>query len=252
MNRMDIRRRMLESLSNKVIFSYTGSYDFSGDEYKGYLILKTSGTLSIKGTVDLCLVGGGGRGANGDQDGSGASADYDGGAGGAGGYVNNYFAQELDTSLSVVVGAGSTSEYSAGAQTTVGATYTASGGKSAYNKTAAVGRGTSGNGGHKYAGGGSGIPSGGENGVFPWNDSANFSTYQVSGCGGGGGAITGNGGAGGSGGGGNGGGNGGAASIGSPGTPNTGGGGGGGSGKDSKSGGNGGSGVVLICWGYTH
>lgn len=257
MNRVDIRRRMLESLSNKVIFSYTGSYDFSGDEYKGYLILKTSGTLTIKGVVDLCLVGGGGRGYKGWHTPGGTTTSYwRGGGGGAGGFVSNYTEQDLNDDFTVTIGAGSSTEGSAGGQTSVGASFTANGGNSpsAY-QVAAVGRGTSGSGSASSSVNGGN----GEDGVYPFNDATNFASYRVSGCGGGGvggiaGVTSGEGGSGGSGGGGNGG----TRDVGNSGTANTGGGGGGGgvAGSSSspswKNGGNGGSGVVFICWGYTH
>lgn len=256
MNRMDIRRRMLESAASGVSLSYTGDYDYFGDPVKGFAVLKTSGTLTIKGTVDLCLVGGGGKGHRGDY----TSPNYRGGGGGAGGYVSNYIVQELDGDFFVTVGAGSSTQGSPGGQTSVGASYTANGGtspSSTPNVNAAVtGRGTSGQGAiyrsdAKFPG------FAGENGVYPWDDSTNFSSYRVSGCGGGGGyssSTTYGPGAGGLGGGGNGGraSDGTLNGLGYPGADNTGGGGGGASSSNrtNGNGGNGGSGVVFVRWGY--
>jgi len=234
------RRAVLYGIGGGVDYSYTGTYDSYGDTSHGYLVLKTSGTLSIKGTVDLCLVGGGGKGAQGSKSGYGS-----GGAGGAGGYVQNHVTQELNGDYAVTIGAGSTST-AAGGVTSVSGSYTANGGTSAQTSSSVTGRGTSGNGGTKGA-----YSTSGEDGIFPWNDATNFSAFRVSGCGGG--AIRntiGTPGSGGAGGGGNGGGSG---QAGTAGSANTGGGGGGGNGGDavsSKVGGNGGSGVVLVRWGY--
>jgi hypothetical protein len=236
MNRMDIRRRMLEAAANGVSFAYTGTFDSFGDGSQGFLVLKTSGTLTIAGTVDLCLVGGGGKGRT--------AVSTKGGGGGAGGFVQNFLDQELDGNLLVTIGAGSTTQGSAGEQTKVGTSYTANGGNSPTSSQVSVtGRGTSGMG---ASSGGAGTN--GEDGVFPFDDSVNFSGYCVSGCGGGGAAAKpcGLGGTGG-------GGNGGNQSAGTPGAVNTGGGGGGGAHFYTYYvGGNGGSGVVFICWGYTH
>ncbi len=240
------RRSVLHGIGG-VEYSYTGTFDSYGNASQGYLVLKTSGTLSIKGTVDLCLVGGGGKGEN-------AHTSSGGGGGGAGGYVQNYLAQELDDSFTVTIGAGSTG--SDGGQSKVGTAYTANGGNDGGGGSketryvGGVGRGTAGDGGHSST-----PATGGENGIYPWNDSVNFASFQVSGCGGGGGNVA-VGGSGGAGGGGNGGS--GASSpptTGTAGTDNTGGGGGGGARRSSSSasyGGNGGTGVVIICWGYNH
>lgn len=249
------RRAVLHGIGGGgVSFSYTGTFDSFGDETQGFLVLKTSGTLTIKGTVDLCLVGGGGRGYKGWHTSGGTSVTYwRGGGGGAGGYVSNYTGQDINDDLTVTIGAGSSVEGSVGGQTSVGASFTANGGNSPNVYQAAVtGRGTSGKGGAASTT----DATSGEDGIYPWDDSVNFSGYRVSGCGGGGATYLTEGGLGGAGGGGDGG------IIGSlngtPGTANTGGGGGGGKVSGSSSspafnaGSNGGSGVVFICWGYTH
>lgn len=237
MNMIDIRRRMLEAAASGVSFAYTGTYDSYGDALQGYLVLKTSGTLSIKGKVDLCLVGGGGKGYKG-------TSSY-GGGGGAGGFVSNYTEQGLHGDFTVTIGAGSSTETTAGGQTSVGV-LTANGGNSPTGRVGAIGRGTGGNGVSSLY-----DPSNGEDGVYPWDDNTNFSGYRVSGCGGGGSDSAHALGAGGSGGGGDGGQS--SPYTGSPGIANTGGGGGGGRyGEYNYVGGNGGSGVVIICWGYNH
>lgn len=128
----------------------------------------------------------------------------------------------------------------------MGVGFTANGGHSTSVRDGAVGRGTGGTGGKLFT-----SATNGEDGVYPWGDSTDFSSYRVSGCGGGG-AVSqaldpGIGGAGGGGDGGNG-----TVRTGVSGSANTGGGGGGGAYVDSVagSGGSGGSGVVLIRWGY--
>lgn len=231
-----------------VTFAYTGTYDSFGDASQGYLVLKTSGTLTIKGTVDLCLVGGGGKGYKGWITGSIKS----GGAGGCGGYVENFISQELNGDYSVTIGAGSSTEGAAGGATQIGSSYTANGGNSGgatvYN--GANGRGLSGYGAYTNDGATHKVGGNGEDGVFPWNDSTNFSGNRVSGCGGGGAASpTYTQGSGGAGGGGDGGGY---NALGNSATENTGGGGGGSSyqKRTTGNGGNGGSGVVFVRWGY--
>lgn len=235
-----------------VSLSYTGDYDYFGNTAQGFAVLKTSGVLTIHGTVDLCLVGGGGRGYNGYTV-AGSVSSWQGGGGGAGGFVENHLAQALNGDVAVTIGAGSTVQGSAGGQTKIGTSYTANGGNSpAARQVSITGRGTSGQGAN---GGYSGTDATqGEDGVYPWNDSANFSSYRVSGCGGGGNNFSNDSAPGGAGGGGDGG----YRTDGEAGTANTGGGGGGGgtygssSSPSPKSGGNGGSGVVFICWGYNH
>ena len=231
------RRAVLYGIGGGVEYSYTGTYDPYGDASQGYLVLKTSGTLTIKGTVDLCLVGGGGKGyGNNDNDA--------GGGGGAGGYVTNYTAQKLSGSYSVTIGEGASTQGVAGGQTSIGTTFTADGGTSATGSAGAVGRGAGGKGGTSTA------AVAGEAGVYPWGDSTNFASHQISGCGGGGSRYDAGFGpkAGSAGGGGSGGDRG----EGVAGGTNKGGGGGGAGAVYNKryAGGNGGSGVVFVRWGY--
>ncbi len=241
------RRAVLHGIGG-VEYSYTGTFDSYGNASQGYLVLKTSGTLTIKGTVDLCLVGGGGSG--------GRSGHYYSGGGGAGGYVENFLSQNLSGNYTVTIGAGAVATGTADAGTTsVGTAYTALYGTRCGLGTQqsvhgpVTGRGTGAKGRWSNGDGASG-----EDGVYPWDDSTNFASYRVSGTGGAGG-FRGSGGsacvggAGGAGGGGAGGSS--AARTGIAGTANTGGGGGGGGYYSSGAyGGNGGTGVVFVRWGY--
>ena len=57
------RRMVLNSIVRFALPLYTGTYVISGDKKKGYILCKTSGTLTLsKGVYDIFVVGSGGGG----------------------------------------------------------------------------------------------------------------------------------------------------------------------------------------------
>ena len=84
--------------------SYSGNYSVFGDNRKGYMILKSSGTLSFKKPrqVDVFMLAAGtngGNGANGYRGDAGT-----GGTGGLGGEHDNMYSVTLGESVPVVIG----------------------------------------------------------------------------------------------------------------------------------------------------
>lgn len=120
-------------------FTYTGDYVVRKD---GVVELRSSGTLVFlsKEVIDLFLVGGGGGGGNANQ--------YYGAGGGGGGYTQTVksASTNINTPITVNVGAGG-SAGSAGGATSFGDTATANGG---------IGGGPNGSGGNGGSGGGGG------------------------------------------------------------------------------------------------
>ena len=119
------------SASRPFAFTYTGAYETEGNLEGNFVIrFKTSGTLTItshgnntSGLYDLFAVGGGGKG--------GCSDDTSGrGFGGGGGGYTSIVKSKSITSISIVIGAGSSSYGGEGGTTSFGQVLSANGGKS--------------------------------------------------------------------------------------------------------------------------
>ena len=242
---MRMSRRMgLNSIVRFKIPAFSGTYVISGDKRKGYMVCKTSGTLTFdtKCVVDIFVIGGGA---------SGGGKPNSGGLGPGGGASGYMLTKKQITvapgSYSVTIGAGAAENSKqtpqAGGQTGVtigGVTVSADGGSGITNGS--------------FAGGAANNDTTGNRNGFPGTasnkrafDDASFPLYG----GGAGGAAyytsskyQGTGGAAGTPGGGRGAGNDGSRTAG---VANTGGGGGG---ACWATGAPGGSGVLIVRWGY--
>lgn len=246
---------------------YTGTYSLYGDEKKGYMELKSSGTLSFPSDkkIDIFLVGGGQAG----QINSPGENVGDRQWGGNGGETQSFFNITVpkNSAATVTIGTGGTKQPNStiggvGTQTQIkinSQTYTA--------KAGTTGMG-SGGGGRAYSGSSDGqdgkapstisqstksLHKGQNRTTKPFNgDVSPFNTMVYSGGGGGGGyyeidrdSASGGRGA-------NGGGDGGQSGDGTNALANTGSGGGGAGNRTGRqySGGYGGSGIAIIRWGY--
>ena len=110
--------------STFVLPTYTGGYEIAGDASKGYMTLKTSGTLTLcNGTYDVCLVAGGTSGGNA----SGCNMAGHSGAGGNGGEVLNKIAISLAGNYAITIGNGgkASDAFISGEQSTFDTLYTA-------------------------------------------------------------------------------------------------------------------------------
>lgn len=92
------RRRMLLSQLGGASFAiptFDGSHAIFGDEKQGYIECYSSGTITFPkaGKVDVCIVGGGGKGGTGSGVGNGSPTvwTYSSGKGGDGGKIATYF-----------------------------------------------------------------------------------------------------------------------------------------------------------------
>lgn len=237
-------------------FSYTGKYSIEGSIYKDWVIcLWESGELTFtklgtaKNGIEVFIVGGG----------AGGNPAYNtdrGGGGGGGGYTKTSTIIPTVGTYLIDIGSGGTSGLNGNPTTAFG--LTANGGNAGGTHGAGgTGTGKGGNGafGNTSSGANAELATGGEDGVYAFEDSTAYIPdlgigYKF-GAGGGGASIKNaqnvysggdtSGGA-------SGGGNGGARTTGSDGADNSGGGGGGGgvNGSSTYSGGKGGSGVVII------
>lgn len=121
---MRMSRRMgLNSIVRFKIPTFSGTYVLSGDEKKGQMILKTSGTLTLsKGVYDIFVVGGGASGACAGIDQSEGGYTWGGGGGGSGCTTTKKTQSLAGGQYTVTIGAGGVARSGAGAHNAGGAT----------------------------------------------------------------------------------------------------------------------------------